>query len=124
MAAKTITERFGSGHANMAPGSNQGTPTLAEVLREQADSYDPANGLQTAVVVASHTVTLPVAGMVLWVEVTAGSVTGRMAMGTSAPATTECQVAYTAGVPTLTFQATDAVTAIDVQQLISPLIKG
>jgi hypothetical protein len=124
MAAKTITEQFGTGHANLAPGGNQGQPTLAEVLREQADSYDPANGLQTGVAVAANTVTLPAAGMVMWVEVTAGGATGRFAVGTSAPAAGECQVVYTAGVPTLNFNAADAVTAIDVQQLLTALVKG
>lgn len=125
MTAKTITERFGSGGANLTPSGTAGEPTLAEVLREAADSYDPANGLQAGVVVATHTATLPVAGMVLWVESTTGSTTGRCVMGTSAPATLECQVAYDGdGIPTLTFNATDAVTACDVQQLISPITKG
>ena len=32
-----ITTRFGSGHANLAPGGNQGQPTLADALRDVAD---------------------------------------------------------------------------------------
>lgn len=39
-----ITTRFGSGHANMAPGGNQGQPTLADVLR---DGVDDATELRT-----------------------------------------------------------------------------
>lgn len=35
--ASVITERFGSGHANMAPGGNQGQPTLAAAMRDGID---------------------------------------------------------------------------------------
>lgn len=37
-----ITVRFGTGHANLAPGGNQGNPSLVTVLRDIAD--DLANG--------------------------------------------------------------------------------
>lgn len=33
----TITTRFGSGHANMAPNGAQGNPSLADALRDIAD---------------------------------------------------------------------------------------
>lgn len=33
----TITTRFGSGGANLAPGGNQGQPSLATALRDIAD---------------------------------------------------------------------------------------
>ena len=32
-----ISERFGSGGANLAPGGSAGSPSLAEVLRDIAD---------------------------------------------------------------------------------------
>ncbi len=32
-----ITERFGSGGANLSPGGSAGTPSLAEALRDVAD---------------------------------------------------------------------------------------
>ena len=35
----TINVRFGSGHANLAPASNQGVPTLAGALRDVADDF-------------------------------------------------------------------------------------
>ena len=33
----TITTRFGSGHANMAPKGAQGKPSLADAMRDVAD---------------------------------------------------------------------------------------
>jgi hypothetical protein len=33
----TITKRFGSGGANVAPGNSAGTPSLATTLRDVAD---------------------------------------------------------------------------------------
>lgn len=33
----TITTRFGSGLANIAPGGNQGSPTLASAIRDGID---------------------------------------------------------------------------------------
>ena len=32
-----VTVRFGSGHAQLAPGGNQGTPSLVTVLRDGID---------------------------------------------------------------------------------------
>lgn len=77
-----------------------------------------ATGWQEGVVVAADTVTLPIAGLVVHVEATAAAAAGPQALVTGVPATGQCQVNYDAnGIPTLTFLAADAVTAIAVQQI-------
>jgi hypothetical protein len=52
MAAITI--RFGSGGANLAPGGNQGQPTLADALRDIADDLAGVQvGVPTAATVGA-----------------------------------------------------------------------
>lgn len=71
---------------------------------------------ETEIAVASNTSgALDYAGEVLQVEVTAGGSTGVKTIVTGAPSAGECQVTYSsAGVPTLTFNAADAVTECEV----------
>ncbi len=107
--------------------------TAAEVgLGDMLHSMAPASkttapitvsGWDEGIAVATDTVTLATAGMVIAVEATtAGSVTGPKSMITTTPATLEAQVLYDAtGIPTLNFFATDDVTEIAVLQMKVPV---
>jgi hypothetical protein len=121
-----ISENFGVGGANLTPGGGAGTPTLAQALRDVADDIAGAgNNWQAGVVVAAHTVVLPSAGMVLAVEATTATSTGVKQMQYSgSPAAGFVRVQYAAsGIPTLTFNATDAVTAAAILQMGGPDVK-
>ncbi len=52
----TITERFGSGGANVVPGGAGGQPTLAETLRDVADDLA---ALQTPAIASPDAADLP-----------------------------------------------------------------
>lgn len=77
-----------------------------------------AAAYQTGVVVAAHTATLGDAGAVVMVEATTADSTGvKQIQSTAAPAADFVRVTYSSGVPTLTFNATDNVTAATVLQI-------
>ena len=118
-----IPTDFGSGGKGLAPNGAQGTPDIATALREVAADLAAASipipAWDTGVAVSSHTATLASAGPVIAIHVTAGGVTGIISqISTGTPATKQCTVTYAAtGIPTVTFAAGDAVTAISVLQL-------
>jgi hypothetical protein len=121
-----IAENFGFGGANLTPGGGAGTPTLAEALRDVADDLKGVgNAWQTALAVTTHVLTLAQAGLVLAVEATTATSAGVKQMQYSgSPAAGFVQVEYdAAGIPTLTFNATDAVTVAAVMQMGGPNIK-
>lgn len=117
----TIKSDFGRGGANLVPHAG-GEPTLAETLRDIADDFAAVSGgvpaWTTGVTVTTHVATLPEPGWVVAVEATTGTTTGpcqQVQNGT--PATGEVDVAYTAGVATLTFASGDAVTECAVSYM-------
>jgi hypothetical protein len=118
-----IPTNFGQGGANLSPQDAQGAPSLVTVLREVADDLAavgvPVPAWDAGVAVSANAVTLPTAGHVIAVHVTAAGVTGIVnQLSTGVPATKQVTITYAAsGVPTLTFAAGDAVTAISVLQL-------
>lgn len=122
-----IPENYGSGGAQMTPGDSAGQPELATVLREVADDFGALNPIPAwaaGIVVAAHTVTLPTAGAVVAVDGDTGAAAGGKRMTNAAPAAGEVQVVYdVAGIPTLNFNAADAITQCAVVQLPLPTIK-
>ena len=80
------------------------------------DMTRPTPAWLTGETVTSDAWTASEAGWVVAVEATTGSVTGVCTIQESgSPATTTCSVAYTSGVPTVTFNAgTDAVTEASI----------
>jgi hypothetical protein len=121
-----IKENFGFGGANLTPGGGAGTPTLAEALRDVADDLaGVGNDWQSGLAVTTHVLVMAQAGAVLAVEGTTGSGTGVKQMQFSAsPAAGFVRVEYdAAGVPTLTFNATDAITEAAVMQAAGPNVK-
>lgn len=73
---------------------------------------------QTGVAVTTNAATLPNAGPVLAVQATTATSAGPKQQTTAAPAAGQVQVAYGAtGIPTLTFNGTDAVTVAAVSQM-------
>jgi hypothetical protein len=82
-------------------------------------SGTPLPVTQTGIAVASNAATLASAGAVLQVQATAGTSAGiKTVILSGAPSAGQVRVDYTAGVPTLTFNATDAITAASVVQLV------
>jgi hypothetical protein len=115
----TIKTDFGSGGANLNPGGSGGVPDLATTLRDIADDLAAVSGgdpdWTTGITVTTHVATLAEPGWVLAVEATTATSAGpKQQIQSGSPAAGEVDVAYTAGVATLTFNATDAVTACAV----------
>lgn len=71
--------------------------------------------------VTANAVTLATAGTVISVHATVATAAGPKSIMSTAAAAGQVQVAYTAGVPTLTFAGADAVTSCVVQQ-IGPMV--
>ncbi len=77
-----------------------------------------AAAYQTGVSVAAHTATLAQAGAVVLVEATTATSAGvKTIKSTATPGAGAVQVTYSAGVPTLTFNAGDNVTVATVLQI-------
>ena len=122
----TINTNFGTGGANLVPQGAQGIPTLAEVLRDIADDLAALGAGGTwsgALPVVANVLTLPAAGTVIAVDATVGVSVGPKLMSSGAPLVGHVQVAYVAGVATLTFNAADAITAAKVIYLPAGAIK-
>jgi len=117
----TVLENFGEGGANLVPNDGQGLPSVAQALRDIADDLAGVGTVpawQTAIAVSTHVAVLPAAGWVLAVDGDTGTSAGGKKIVNAAPAAGEVQVAYdAAGIPTLTFEATDAITQCAVQQI-------
>ncbi len=112
-----IKTNFGAGGVGIHP--NHGSPDLADTLRDVADDLGDMCGLTaawtTGIVVASHTCTLTRAGVPVAIEATTATSAGAKIMQYSAtPSAGYVRVQFTAGVATLTFNSTDAVTACAV----------
>jgi predicted secreted protein len=117
----TIPANFGQGGVGLQP--EHGTPSLATALRDvAADLADMSGGLadwSAELTVASHTVALPRAGVPIAVEATTATSAGvKQLQFSGSPAAGFVRAVFTAGVATLTFNATDAVTKARV--LLSP----
>jgi len=114
----TIPEKFAQGGVGVQP-SGHGEPHLAAILRGLADDANGAPVVLSGLTVTTHVVTLAVAGRVLAVEATTATSAGaKVRKVEGALAAGEYSVAYTAGVATITFEATDAVTVAAVE--VSP----
>lgn len=122
-----IKPDYGTGGAGLQP--NQAStrhPALATVLRDVADDLDGVQlpdftGWTTGAAVTTHVLALESPGPIIAVEGTTGNSTGPKSMVTGAPAQGQVQVAYDGdGVPTLTFNTTDAITAAAYVQLVLP----
>jgi hypothetical protein len=122
-----IPKDFGQAGANIAPNGAAGSPDLATAFREVADDF--AGNVKvpawfTALVVTTHVHIMAQAGWVLQVHATAGGAAGvKTVIATGAPSAGQVRVDYTAGVPTLTFAAADAITACSVTQIPYTAIK-
>lgn len=117
----TITTTFGQGGVGIQP--NHGSPSLATALRDIAsDISELAGGLadwSAELTVATNAVVLPRAGVPIAVEATTATSAGvKLIQFSGSPSAGYVRAVFTAGVATLTFNATDAVTKARV--LISP----
>lgn len=117
----TIKEKYGEG-LRIVPGHSGDDPSLAEALRDVADDLGDLAGALTdwtaELTVAANVVTLARAGAPIAVEATTAGSAGAKTIVHSAPGAGEVQVAFTAGVATLTFAGADTVTGARV--LLSP----
>jgi hypothetical protein len=118
-----IRTDFGAGGANLQPG--HGDPDLASALRDVADDLADFDGASAAwsdeLTVTAHEVTLSKRGVPVAVEATTATSAGVKQMQYSgSPAAGFVTVAFTAGVATLTFNATDAVTGARVLMAPQP----
>lgn len=123
MAILNLSKLFGSGGSGLSPNGSAGKPDLRQILASLI-AYVGGVGAPTAwwatgVAVAGHTVTLATAGRVTAVDATtADAAGGKVLQQAASPAAGTVRVQYdAAGIPTLTFNATDNVTACAVQQL-------
>jgi hypothetical protein len=126
MALLKLLKLFGSGGSGLTPNKSAGTPDLRSILAalikaaglDQTATPD-TTWWTTGVAVAGDTATLATAGRVLAVDATTATAAGGKTLqlqGT--PAAGTVQVTYdSAGIPTLTFNGTDAVTVAAVMQL-------
>jgi len=119
----TITTKFGAGGAGIQPG--HGSPDLATALRDVADDLADFDGAaadwSAELTVTAHAVTLSKRGVPVAVEATTATSAGVKQMQHSgSPGAGYVQVAFTAGVATLTFNATDAVTGARVLMAPQP----
>ena len=113
-----IPDKYFDAQANVSPTNREAKPDLAGILNGAFSSP-----WQSGAAVAADVLALTAAGPVLAVVGTAGNSTGPKSMVNAAPGAGEVQVAYDAnGVPTLTFDGTDAITVADVFQLALPTI--
>lgn len=116
-----IREDHFAGGARLQDG--HGEPDLASLLRDMADDLAGAgNDWQSGLAVTTHVLIMPSAGAVLAVEGTTASSAGvKHAQFSAAPGAGFVQVEYdAAGIPTLTFNAADAVTVAAVMQAAGP----
>lgn len=124
MGILNLDKLFGSGGRGLSPNDSSGKPTLRDILAALINMVGGVGAPDstwwtTGIAVSSNTVTLSTAGRVLAVDATTASAVGPKAIQQQAtPAAGNVQVVYdSAGIPTLNFQATDAVTECAVQQL-------
>jgi hypothetical protein len=110
-----------SGGKNLTDKASGGKPgeDLASLLRA---SLGATPQWTTGVTVTTHVATLSVAGWVTAVEGTTGTSTGpKQQIQSGSPAAGQVDVAYdSAGIATLTFNATDAITVAAVQVVPVP----
>ncbi len=107
-----IPENFGSGGSGLTPNGSSGSPSLADIL----GGLNSVPAWETGIVVTTHVAVMTTAGFVMAVEGTAGNTAGpKSQIQSGAPATLQVDVQYDAdGIATLTFNATDAITACAV----------
>jgi hypothetical protein len=121
MAVLSLKKLFGTGGSDMQP-QGEGNPSL---LRKLLATLVGAAGAAAVpawsaeLTVTTHVVALATAGLVLAVDATTATAAGGKTIQSQAtPAAGTVQVEYdAAGIPTLTFNATDAVTGAKVLQL-------
>lgn len=115
--ALTLKKDFGSGGSGLTP-HGQGSPSLRDFLAALAGAADvPA--WSDAIAVSGDAATLTTPGKIVVVEGTVGTSAGpKLQRFSASPAAGQVRVVYDAdGVPTLTFNGTDAITECRVVQL-------
>lgn len=123
MAVLELLKNHFSGGAGVTPNRTTRYPDLRTLLAALVGASGagaaPGSWWATSIAVAANTVTLPSAGRVTAVDATTATAAGGKTLQVSAtPAAGAVQVTYDAdGIPTLTFNAADAVTECAVQQL-------
>jgi hypothetical protein len=123
--ALSLTRLFGTGGSDHQPEGPGNPSLLRKILAVLAGAVGGAPAWSSELTVTTHTVTLSTAGAVLSVDATTATAAGgKVIQSAGSPAAGAVQVAYdAAGIPTLTFNATDAVTGCKVlQNVLSELI--
>ncbi len=117
-----IKEDFGSGGAGLAVKDGDGVST-ASLFRDVADDLADLNGgagltdpdWLTAETVAANAWTATEKGHVIAAEGTTGSAVGvKTIQQSGSPAAGAVTLSYASGVPTLTFNAADAITVASI----------
>jgi hypothetical protein len=117
-----IKEDFGSGGGGLAVADRDGV-SVASLFRDVADDLADLNGgagltdpdWLTGETVTTHVWTAAEKGFVAAVEGTTGSSVGvKTIQQSGSPAAGAVTLSFAAGVPTLTFNATDAITAASI----------
>ena len=114
----TVKDALNSANPNDFPARCQQVK-LGDALSGMAPDGAVTNGWQAAVAVATDVVKLPLPGRVISVEGTTGNTVGpKSIIQSGTPAVLQVDVKYdAAGIPTLTFNGTDAITVCAVDQL-------
>lgn len=107
-----VPSDFGSGGSGLTPKGSSGSPSLQELL----EGLNSVPAWETGIVVDTNVAVMTTAGFVMAVEGTTGNTTGPKAqIQSTGPATLQVDVQYdAAGIATLTFNGTDAITVCAV----------
>lgn len=122
-----IPSDYGTGGSGIlsAPSGSTRYPAISTVLRDVADDLNASSGgvpdWVTGADVTTDVLALTVPGWILSVEATAATSAGPKQLVIGAPDAGQAQLVYDAnGVPTITFNAADAVTEAAYQQIARP----
>jgi hypothetical protein len=119
MAVLNLKRLFGTGGSDLNP-QGPGNPSLLRKLLAMCASVVGATpAWVTGVAVTTHVAVMAGAGLILSVEGTTGSSVGpKQIIQSGSPAAGQVDVQYdAAGIATLTFNATDAITVAAVTKL-------
>lgn len=118
--ALTLKRLLGSGGADLQPQGKGSPSNLRKLLTVLSKAVGAVPAWSSELTVTTHVVTLATAGPILCVDATAGTAAGgKILQSAASPAAGFVQVAYSGtGAPTLTFNATDAITGCKVVQIL------